>query len=184
MPRHTSPIGTVRSACGWTQREAAVVVGLCLRAYQRLERGGGDYADVETFARAASARLGRHVDPMYELHGVPRPGEVVPLACRQLASARRDGPSPQDRVSRALPPSRLANGGDGQDNPGGGPHTIPAARPGEAGRARGDVRSRAPTGSSAGARRPDDADRGTGESPAPRADEPAAARYRPRAGSR
>ncbi|HET8627745.1 MAG TPA: helix-turn-helix transcriptional regulator [Thermomicrobiales bacterium] len=158
MPRHTSPIGTIRSACGWTQREAAGVVGLCLRAYQRLERGGGDYADVETFARAASARLGRHVDPMYELHGVPRPGEVVPLACRRPAPPRRGAPPPHDRVSRALPPSRLANGGDGQDNPGGGPGTIAAARPASPGRARGDVRSRAPAGSSAGTRPPDDAE--------------------------
>ena len=129
MARQYSPIGRVRRACGWTQREAASALGLCLRAYQRLERGDGDYADVETFARAASRRLGRHVDPMYELHGLPMPNPAIRLV-RNLDPPRRPGVAPtQPRVSRARPPSRPANGGDGQDNPGGEPAAIRAARP-------------------------------------------------------
>ncbi len=73
--RRDTPIGRIRRECGWTQREAAALVGLCLRAYQRLEAGGGDYGDVEGLAHAASERLGRRVDPMYELHGLtPSPG--------------------------------------------------------------------------------------------------------------
>ena len=77
-PRRLSPIARVRKEAGFTQRQAAEVVGLCLRNYQRLEAGVLDNARDPiglrlTLAAVFGAALGRPVSAQWDLCGLLAP---------------------------------------------------------------------------------------------------------------
>lgn len=85
MTRPLSPIATVRKECGLTQREMARRLCLCLRTYQHLEAGGGEYGLVAACAAIFSAHLGRPVSAQWTLHGVPDPHLAPPPIARDTA---------------------------------------------------------------------------------------------------
>lgn len=77
-----TPQARYRRLLGWTQRQAAKRLGLCLRSLQRIERGPLDWPDAELLARVYGAALGRPLHPQHDLYERPNPSLATGAAGR------------------------------------------------------------------------------------------------------